>query len=88
MIVCRSPGLFLYVSRGRGVSPTAPFTACLSLFCSLRCFLATFCCFSWRFFSLFSSFTPLVFSRRRNVGRRFFERGCGASEERRRGVQQ
>lgn len=70
-----SPGLFLYVSSGRGVLMAASFTACLSFFCSLRCFLATFCCFIWRFFSLFSSFTPLVFNRRRNVGRRFFDRG-------------
>lgn len=53
----------------------ASLTACRSFFCSLRCFLATFCCFSWRFFSLFCSFMPLVLSKRRNVGRRFFDRG-------------
>lgn len=82
-----SPGLFLYVSSGRGVLMAASFTACLSFFCSLRCFLATFCCFSWRVFSLFSSFKPLVFNRRRNVGRRFFDRGCkeGGEEGRQEG---
>lgn len=63
------PGRFSFgSSSGIGFLDTASFTACLSFLCSFRYFLRVLCCLNCLFFSLFSSFTLLVFSNFRKLG--------------------